>query len=142
LDDIELLGKYFSRIHRHSMAHLDKRLRHLGIGGGQFGFMMTLYRKDGINQSKLSDLLKLDKTTIARSIRPLIENGYVVRERDLRDRRGYRILLTERGRSIRPELIRIQLELESELLEGLSPEDREQLIGLLRKITENAARIK
>jgi len=142
VEDIELLGKYLSRIHRYSRALMDKRLKHLGIGGGQFGFMMTLYRKDGVSQTELSDQLKLDKTTITRSIRPLLDNGYIVRERDPEDRREYRILLTQKGQSIRDELIEIRRELESELLEGFSQDERDDLMGLMRRMTENATRIK
>ncbi len=142
MEDIELLGKYLSRIHRCSRALMDKRLRHLGIGGGQFGFMMTLYRKDGISQRNLSETLKLDKTTITRSIRPLLENGYIVRKRDPEDRREYKILLTKKGHSIREELIETRKELESELLEDFSQDEKDQLMELMRRMTENASRIK
>ena len=142
MQEVELLGKYFSRIYRFSKAYQDRELKHLGIGSGQFGFMMILLRTEGISQSRLSEISKLDKTTIARSIRPLIENGYVVREKDPDDRRGYKLLLTDSGRSLGPELIRIQLDLERQLLENFTSEEIELLSGFLRRMNENASKLK
>jgi DNA-binding MarR family transcriptional regulator len=142
LKEVELLGKYFSRIFRFSRAHQDKKLQHLGIGSGQFGFLMALFREEGISQKRLAEISRLDKTTITRSIRPLIEGGYVIRERDPDDRRGYRILLTDEGRSLRPELIRIQSELEGQLLEGFSEEEAEILKEMLRRISDNASKLR
>ncbi|HUV25023.1 MAG TPA: MarR family transcriptional regulator [Methanomassiliicoccales archaeon] len=142
MQEVELLGKYFSRIYRFSKAYQDRELKHLGIGSGQFGFMMILLRTEGISQSRLSEISKLDKTTIARSIRPLIENGYVVRGKDPDDRRGYKLLLTDSGRSLGPELIRIQLDLERQLLENFTSEEIELLSGFLRRMNENASKLK
>lgn len=142
MQEIELLGKYFSRIYRYSKAYQDRELHHLGIGSGQFGFMMVLLRTDGISQSRLSEISKLDKTTITRSIRPLIENGYVVREKDPDDRRGYKLILTAKGRSLGPELIKMQLNLERQLLKDFTSEEIELLTGLLRRMNENALMLK
>jgi DNA-binding MarR family transcriptional regulator len=138
MNDIDSLGKFLSIIHRHSRAFMDRRLRHLGFGGGQFGFMMMLYKKDGINQTTLSEKLNLDKTTVTRSIRPLLDNGYMTRERDPEDRREYRLLLTEKGMSIRPELIEVKREMSQQLLEGLTPEERCRLMEMMERIAENA----
>lgn len=142
MQEVELLGKYFSRIYRFSKTYQDQELKHLGIGSGQFGFMMILLRTEGISQSKLSEISKLDKTTIARSIRPLIENDYVVRGKDPDDRRGYKLLLTDSGRSLGPELIRIQMDLERQLLENFTSEEIELLSGFLRRMNENASKLK
>jgi DNA-binding MarR family transcriptional regulator len=142
VQEVELLGKYFSRIYRFSKTYQDQELKHLGIGSGQFGFMMILLRTEGISQSKLSEISKLDKTTIARSIRPLIENDYVVRGKDPDDRRGYKLLLTDSGRSLGPELIRIQMDLERQLLENFTSEEIELLSGFLRRMNENASKLK
>lgn len=142
MKEVELLGKYFSRIFRFSRAHQDKELQHLGIGSGQFGFLMALFREEGISQKRLAEISRLDKTTITRSIRPLVEKGYVIRERDPEDRRGYRILLTDEGRSLRPGLIRIQSELEVHLLEGFSDEEVDVLKDMLRRINDNASKLR
>lgn len=142
MQDIELLGKYFSRVYRYSKSYQDRELHHLGIGSGQFGFMMALLHTDGISQSRLSVISKLDKTTITRSIRPLIENGYVVREKDPEDRRGYKLFLTVKGRSIGLELIQMQLDLERQLLKDFTSEEIELLTGFLRRMNENALMLK
>jgi DNA-binding MarR family transcriptional regulator len=142
VQEIELLGKYFSRIYRYSKSYQDRELHHLGIGSGQFGFMMALLRTDGISQSRLSEISKLDKTTITRSIRPLLENGYVQREKDPDDQRGYRLLLTAKGRSLGPELVQMQLDLEKQLLREFTSEEIEILTGFLRRMNENALMLK
>ncbi|WP_243466358.1 MFS transporter [Methanosarcina mazei] len=50
----------------------------------------------------LSDYLKIDKGTTARAIQKLVDEGYVFRQRDEKDRRSYRVFLTEKGKKLEP----------------------------------------
>lgn len=81
-----------------------EKIEPYGIGSGQFPFLMRLYREDGINQESLSDYLKIDKGTTARAIQKLVDEGYVFRQRDEKDRRSYRVFLTEKGKKLEPDM--------------------------------------
>ena len=104
LCDKEFIGKAISYLYRYGQIYIGKKIEPYGIGSGQFPFLMRLYREDGINQESLSDYLKIDKGTTARAIQKLVDEGYVFRQRDEKDRRSYRVFLTEKGKKLEPDM--------------------------------------
>ena len=141
MDDGPNIGKLISFISRQNHSYIARRLEDLGIGSGQHPYLMTLYRKDGINQDELSRLVGLDKATTTRAIRKLVEGGYVVQERDPSDGRSYLIHLTDKGNEIKPIVRGTLRALVSELSQDLSDEEIEALHGLLLKVARNSSRI-
>jgi len=103
----EFVGKYISFLYRYHQTYLDKELEPYNIGSGQFFILMPLYKKDGINQEKISQIIKVDKATITRAITRLIDEGYVIRERDENDRRAYKVFLTKKGKGIKRNIMAI-----------------------------------
>jgi DNA-binding MarR family transcriptional regulator len=61
-----------------------------------------LFRNGGISQEVLSDYLKLDKGSIARSIKKLEDEAYVERRIDLDDKRAHKVFLTQKALDIIP----------------------------------------
>jgi DNA-binding MarR family transcriptional regulator len=89
---------------------------------------------------KLSPKALLQQTlvssgTMTNRIDRLVERMLVTRETDPNDGRGILVVMTERGRDRVDSAIRLLLEGESELLDGLSPIERERLSALLRKLS-------
>ncbi len=141
MDDRPNIGKLISFISRQNHSYIARRLEDLGIGSGQHQYLMTLYRKDGINQDELSRLVGLDKATTTRAVRKLVEGGYVVQEHDPFDGRSYLIHLTDKGNEIKPIVRGTLQDLVSELSQDLSDEEVEALHGLLLKVAKNSSRI-
>ncbi len=140
MGDGQNIGKLISFISRQNHWYIARRLEDLGIGSGQHPYLMTLYRKDGINQDELSRLVGLDKATTTRAVRKLVEGGYVVREQDPSDRRSYLVHLTNKGNEIKPMVRGTLKDLVSELSQGLSDEEVKILHGLLLKVAKNSSR--
>ena len=67
--ECENIAKYISEIQRMGNIFFLKELCHLGLGYGQFNFLMELYKEDGVRQEDLSLKLKIDKGTTARAIK-------------------------------------------------------------------------
>ncbi len=141
MDDGHNIGKLISFISRQNHRYIARRLEELGIGSGQHQYLMTLYRKDGINQDELSRLVGLDKATTTRAVRKLVEGGYVAQERDPSDGRSYLIRLTDKGDEIKPIIKGTLGDLVAELSSGLSNEEIETLDTLLLKVAGNSSRI-
>ena len=135
----EFVGKHISYLHRYARRYYNKELEPYGFGGAQLRLLMPLYKMDGISQEKLAQTIKLDKTTIARTIKKLIDNGYVCRQRDENDRRSYRVFLTEKGRAIEPEMMKIFLSWEENLLSKFDDEEREYALKIVEIMHENAS---
>jgi DNA-binding MarR family transcriptional regulator len=131
------LGRFISCIYRFTQIYIGKELENYNIGSGQFSFLMALYRKDGITQEDLAHLLHVDKATSARAVKKLEKAGYVTRKEDLKDKRKYRVFLTEKGRKIELIMKRISSEWTARLLSGFSESEKEVMTTVLEKMVEN-----
>ncbi len=136
----ESIGKYISVLHRYSMMEIGKELEPLGIGVGQFHFLMCLSHHDGVSQESISSHLRYDKATVTRGIKKLEENGYVRREKDEEDGRVQRVYMTDEGREIVGEVKKALTKNSDILLEGFSPEERKTLFELMAKMFDNAVK--
>jgi DNA-binding MarR family transcriptional regulator len=136
------LGRWISIIHRYGQSYLEKQFGGLDVGYGHIAFIRALSRRDSLSQEELSEVLSIDKTTTARAIKTLVELGYVARSPDSTDRRIYRLSLTAKAKAITP-LIKESLRTLSEVLSsGLSENERQLVLGLLKRMAENAKEFK
>jgi DNA-binding MarR family transcriptional regulator len=141
LNNKEFIGKPISYLYRYEQIFIGKKIEQYGIGSGQFPFLMRLYREDGINQESLSDYLKIDKGTTARAIQKLVDEGYVFRQKDEKDRRSYRVFLTEKGKKMEPDLKKIASEWEDILFSSFDDSQRREIMNSLGIMFENVLKI-
>lgn len=134
------IARHMSVAWRYLIMYSARRIEHLGIGSGQYPYLLALYEEDGQSQQSLSDRLLVDKSATVGAINKLEALGYVERRTDASDKRYYRIFLTDLGRQIRPELVAIVQEALESLLDGLSPEERETTLDLTRRMAANIHR--
>jgi Transcriptional regulators len=137
----EFIGKPISYLYRYEQIYIGKKLEPYGIGSGQFPFLMRLYSEDGINQESLSDYLKIDKGTTARAIQKLVDQGYVFRQRDEKDRRSYRIFLSEKAKKLEPDMKKIASEWEDILFSSFDDSQRREITNSLEIMFENVLKI-
>jgi len=88
---------------------------------------MRICEHPRISQQALSDMICVDKSTTTRAIQKLEHDGYVIRERNLKDSRKLAVLPTELGLSIYPELVRFELYL-LRLLQKQIPEETRSML--------------
>lgn len=131
----EPIGKLISYIHRQNQKNLAKHLSPYGIGsGGQHTFLKSVLQKPGITQDQLTQLLKFDKATTARSIKQLEQSGYIERKPDPNDRRSHLLYPTPKAREFAPTLQLILDNSNKKLIHHLNPGEEDFLISLLQKI--------
>jgi DNA-binding MarR family transcriptional regulator len=130
----ESLGYLVNRAAR-SMAHqLAQELRSAGVGIGQWAVLMFLWARDGMSQAELSRVVAIEPPTMVRTIDRMARDGLVTRVPDPDDGRLTRIYLTERGRSLRDELIPMAIAVNAATLERLTPAEGRTLRRLLGKL--------
>jgi len=129
------------RIHWFVHRYLARRLEANGLTSRQFRFLKYLLQHDSVHQERIAAALMVDRAIGTRTVRDLIEAGYVARERDPDDRRAYLITLTARGRATAPLVGEVVSELHDALLAGLSEEEQTTLLALLDRMVENSRRI-
>ncbi len=137
----EPIGKIISYIYRYQRIFLDRELEPYGIGSGQFCFMMSLLRKEGVRQEDLARKYKMDKATAARAIKKLESTGYVYRRQDPEDKRAYRVFVTEKGRNMAEKMMEIALKWDATVLSGFSKEEKQLQAAFLERMEQNVSGI-
>lgn len=129
------VGKLMSFINRIAQRELAERLKPHGIGsGGQHSYLKAILATPGMNQDKLTSVVKFDKATTTRCIRQLEEAGYVKRTVDEQDRRSYRLYPTEVAIAFEPKLQAILDDYNRLLTAHLTAEEIDALHALLQKM--------
>ena len=131
------IGKHISIAYRFAMVFFKNRMAELGLYQSHHSVLITLYKNEGISQEKLSQLLKVDKATITRSIKKLVEDGFIERRQDKNDKRSYLLFVTPKGRAIEPDIRDMFREWNDIVLQGFTDEEVEQAMSFMERISQN-----
>jgi DNA-binding MarR family transcriptional regulator len=118
----------------------EEEYRHVGFTGAtQFQVLVSVSQAGSVRQQQLGALLDLDETTVARTLKPLFEKGWLAHDKG-EDRREKWITLTGAGRKqidrARPAWEKAQARMRKALPKGLW----ELLIESLPKVAESGGK--
>ena len=128
------IGYLLAVLYRYGNMYLDKRFAPLKISAAQAKILLMLYKNESITQVELSQILRLDRGNVTRSIKKLENIHYIKRIRDNKDNRIYHLILTEKGKKIKSQVCNIFLEWSNILLKNFSKEERNLLFDFLKKM--------
>jgi len=134
------IGRWISMLYRYGQIYVGKKMQPYGIGKGQFMFLIKLFQRDGLSQEDLTESLNFDKATTARALRKLEQEGYIIREKNEGDRRSNRVFLTTKARDIEPFIFEVLNNWTEILAAGFTPGEKKQVLGLLERMANNAAK--
>jgi DNA-binding MarR family transcriptional regulator len=137
-EDRPTLIKFTNYIYRYTQSYTDEVLSRFQLSSGTYPFLLKLNINEGISQNEISKELNVDKAMSARSIRRLIELGYVKKEENKEDARAYRLYLTDKARDIIPHIIEELNKWVDTITKGLSRDEKRNLVDLLEKVMDNA----
>lgn len=89
-----------------------------------------------IRMKPLAQKLSVTMGTLSVMINRLEKEGYVIREKDPKDKRGFNILLTEKGRIVYEEHHAYHQKLVEDIICLLEPGEVKQFLIILKKINE------
>ena len=138
--DYETLPQYWiNRLSFILRKEISQRFKEksFSISGEEWGMLLNLWRQDGRTPTELADLTIRDRTTVTRLIDGMVKKDLVKREIDPNDRRRSLIFLTARGESLQQELVPIAQELIQQSLNGISHEDINHIVRVMKQMAEN-----
>jgi MarR family transcriptional regulator, lower aerobic nicotinate degradation pathway regulator len=127
-----LLGRAAAR----AQAMGEDDLEPLDISPREYSVLAVLAERSPLTQTRIGEILGLDRTTILKLGAALERKGLVVRERNLRDRRAYAIALTPAGDLVRADAFTRLVDCEERFLTPLSGDQRVELHDLLSRVVE------
>lgn len=125
-------------IARCTQMQRGQQLKALGVCGGQVPYLLRLCRCPGLSQEEIARALYVNKSTAARQITSLEKAGFVERRTSEQDRRCLLVYPTQQALDILPQIRQTVEGWNDYLLDGLSEEEREQLLSMLTRVSDRA----
>jgi DNA-binding MarR family transcriptional regulator len=91
--------------YRDFVAGPDQILGELGFGRAHHRVLHFVNQNPGLRVADLLSILKITKQSLARVLKQLVDEGYILQETGAIDRRERRLRLTEKGRRLAQRLL-------------------------------------
>lgn len=131
------VGFITNRAGRKLANEFNERLLTVGITRVQWVALYYLGKHKELNQKELAELMDIKESSVARLIDRMEKEGYVLRKKDISDRRVTILLLTEKGIDYREKLLPEGEKMAQVFTEGISDEELEIFLRVIDKMLSN-----
>lgn len=131
------IGRLLSIIYRKGAIYKNNMFKKINITAAEAPFLLILNENDGVSQECLSEHLSIDKASTARVVQSLISKDMVEKKKDENDKRVNRIYLTEKGKDLIDDIVKVMLSWNDILTEGLSSEEIENHLKAFNIMVSN-----
>lgn len=126
---LEIMRLYHYKMH--------KLLEEIGLYPGQPFVLFTLSNNDGQSQKELAERLNVKPSTITVMLKRMEKVNLVKRRQDLKDQRVSRVYITETGHEMCEKANQIMKQVEEEMFDNLTVEEKVILRRLLLVVKDN-----
>lgn len=118
-----------------SIANVE--FKQFDLTKGQYLYLVRVGENPGIIQEHLAEMIKVDRTTAARSVQKLEAKGMITRLPDENNKKIKRLYLSDQGKKVYPIIERENAYSNQIALQSLSEEQATELERLLRIVSQN-----
>jgi DNA-binding MarR family transcriptional regulator len=136
--DHERLVEYVELLffaYRDFTGEADAVLAEFGFGRAHHRVLHFVNRRPGLRVADLLDILKITKQSLARVLKQLVDEGYVLQQAGEADRRERLLYLTAKGSALADKLVALQIRRVAEALAeagaGAGPVARQFLASMI-----------
>lgn len=130
--------RFVNRTSRCFTLYRNNKLEDKGINGYQHLYIIKICKNPGISQEELVREIYVNKSSVARQLMLLENNGFIRREPCAEDRRQLLVYPTQKAFEIFPEVMEIRDGWNDRLLEDFSESEREILFEMMNRIMQKA----
>jgi MarR family transcriptional regulator, lower aerobic nicotinate degradation pathway regulator len=134
----EFAGQLFFRLWRASHTQTAAALHSIGLTPALFAVLNYLQANEGAIQQQIGSAMGIDPSTMVSLVDQLEQGGMAKRRPHPEDRRAREVLITPKGRRTLKRARELAVKVEDDVLRGLSPAERRELVTLLRKAFDAA----
>lgn len=117
--------------------HFDRRAVKFGLTRAQWRAVKVLNLREGLRQTELADFLEMEPIAVGRVIDRLQAAGFVERRPDPKDRRAWRLHITEQAREVVDDMEVIARGLRKDYTVGIGIDELQQALAVIARIKEN-----
>ncbi len=133
--------KSLNNISRSQSTFRGSRVSREGLCVSHHAFVLTICHRPGRSQEEIAAELCLNKSTVARALSHLEEQGYIRREQSSEDKRQLSVFPTEKMLEALDDIRRVSREWNELICEGIPEEELEIFHSVLSKIEQRAKEI-
>lgn len=120
-----------------SIANIE--FKDIQLNRGQYLYLARINENPGIISDHLAGVLNVDRTTTARSIKKLEQNGLIRKENDGQNKKIKHLFVTAVGEKLAERIEKENTYSNQLVLKGLDDKQQQNLAELLRVVEENAS---
>jgi DNA-binding MarR family transcriptional regulator len=129
----EFAGQLFFRLWRVSHERTAEALESVGLTPPLFALLNVLGARKGAIQQEIGQAMDIDPSTMVSLIDHLESAGLAKRRTHPKDRRAREVSITPKGRRALERARGLAMQVEDDILRGLSGAERRELLTLLRR---------
>lgn len=122
------------RVHQIHVSLFSELCAPFGVTPVQYSLLSALAGREEADQTTLSRIVALDRTTTTGALKRLEARGLVRRGTSATDRRSQSCALTPEGRRLLDEMEAMARQAHAATVDMLSPEEQRQFIEIMKKI--------
>ncbi|CAK8054448.1 MarR family winged helix-turn-helix transcriptional regulator [Eupransor demetentiae] len=135
MTDIELF-RLIGTISRTATREVNQAVKQYDLDNNLFLYLLRILEKPGLTQFELIQLVQVDKTTMSRALKKLLDRGYIRKETDPQNKNFKRLFPTEEAVAVRERVAGVEKEYVRGQLGNLSEEQKEVLGQILELIVK------
>ena len=113
----------------------DEKLEGTGVSAAELPYIIRIYAESNkLTQRDLCDLFFVSEPVVARTVKNLESKGFIIRNKDPKNRTRKLLSLTDRGFEISNRMFDINDEWEKAILKDMTSEEIESFKKAMRKI--------
>lgn len=120
-----------------SIANIE--FKEMQLNRGQYLYLVRIKENPGIISDHLAGMLNVDRTTTARSIKKLEDNGLIERKNDQQNKKIRHLFVTKKGDELAEKIEKENTYSNELVLTGLNEKQRQELAELLQQVEDNAS---
>ena len=133
-----LLSFYVRTVNTLVSQDLDAETAELGLSGGtgKISTLLLVGANPGIRPSVLAHFIRKDRSAMGKLLETMEQAGLIEQKISRFERRARELYLTDKGRALAQRTRTVVRRQDDEFFAALDAREREQLLGLLRKVYE------
>lgn len=135
----ELSNVWHSMLMKSNYKELEVKYSKLqGLSSNEISVIRIIFEKEDVIIKDILDILNIPKSTLTSIINRLEKRNIIRRAISDKDRRSYKLELTEEGELVQEEHDKLEEEIYGGIISSLETyEEREEFLKLIRKIARN-----
>jgi DNA-binding MarR family transcriptional regulator len=135
------IGFLISDVSRLLRRVYDRRVEPLGLTRAQWRVLVHIYRREGISQTALAQVLEIEKPTLGKLVDRLEEKGWVERQIEQSDQRARRLVITNQAYPLIDEMEELAAGVHTDALDGVASDEADRLHDTLMTVKANLVRL-